>query len=314
MTQPISGIHHITAIASDPQKNVDFYTGVLGQRFVKKTINFDDPGTYHLYYGDLVGSPGTIMTFFPWPAARRGRRGQGEVGAIAYRIRPSSLTFWQQHLTASSVMWSEEERFGDPVLVFTDPDGLQVELVAAAGEAVVERWARGPLPEEHAPLGFHSVTLWVGDLADSAALLTGLFSYESAGREGERARFRGQGSVGEVVDLLHRPDLPRGQMGAGSVHHVAFRAADDEEQLAYQAQIARQGFMVTDVKDRQYFHSIYFREPAGVLFEIATDAPGFPLDEPVDELGKHLKLPPWLEPARARIEQQLPPLRIAEYE
>ncbi|MCA9979821.1 MAG: ring-cleaving dioxygenase [Anaerolineales bacterium] len=311
--QPIQGIHHITAMASDPQKNVDFYTQVLGQRLVKTTVNFDDPGTYHLYYGDNIGSPGTIMTFFPWPHARRGRRGAGEVAASAYAILPSSLGFWRARLAEFEITFSEEVRFGETVLVFPDPDGMMIELVAREGDPAPTVWPNSPIAAEHALRAFQGVTLWVNRAEGTAAVLTDIFGYKKVGEEGARHRYQGAGNIAQFVDLLVRPELGRGGMGAGSVHHVAFRTVDDGEQVLYQHEIAQNGHGVTEVKDRQYFHSIYFREPSGVLFEVATDAPGFAYDEPVEELGSHLKLPLWLEPHRAKIEGLLPALQIAEY-
>lgn len=313
---PIRGIHHITAFASDPQANVDFYHNLLGQRLIKTTVNFDDPGTYHLYYGDETGSPGTLLTFFPWVGARRGRRGSGETGAIAYAIHPDSRVFWHRYLTQHGVEVEDGgERFGAPALLFSDPDGMPLELVSVEQPGTIRTWSGGPIPAEHALRGFHSVTLWAADPEYTAGVLEGVMGYTRAGQEGEkekgdRWRFTGTGEIGPVVDLLVRPDLPRGAMGAGSVHHVAFRAHDDPEQLEYQQHIARAGLRVTPVQDRQYFHSIYFREPGGVLFEIATDGPGFLIDEPVDQLGTSLKLPPWLEPQRAVIEQSLPSFSV----
>ena len=305
---PVQGIHHITAFASDPQANADFYRHVLGQRLVKTTVNFDDPGTYHLYYGDYTGSPGTIMTFFPWPDAQRGRRGSGEIAAVAYSIAPESVDFWRQHLARHGIAVSETApRFGETVLAFDDPDGLPVELITRSTPPPIQVWADGPIPAEHALRGFHSVTLWVDYAAPSAALLTDILGYAPAGQAGQRQRFSSSsGAAGMTVDVVEHRDLPRGMLGAGSVHHMAFRAHTDAEQTEYRQRIAAAGHGVTPVRDRQYFHSIYFREPGGVLFEIATDPPGFLIDEPVAQLGTGLKLPPWLEPQRLLIEQTLP--------
>ena len=313
--QPIQGIHHITVMASDPQRNIDFYTQLLGQRFVKRTVNFDDNGTYHLYYGDLVGSPGAIMTYFPWPGARRGRVGNGEVAAGAYNIKPSSFDYWQARLQAQGINdLTRETRFGADVLGFADPDGMRLELIAHEGKPAPRFWTHGPIPEAHALRAFHGVTLWVDNADRTAELLTGQMGYTLVGEEGNRHRFKGASDDhGMYVDLLVRPGQPRGQMGAGTVHHVAFRAADDAAQAVYQHNLSAAGVAVTEVKDRSYFHSIYFREPSGTLFEIATDDPGFPVDEPVADLGKKLKLPAWLEPQRASIERRLPPIEVAEY-
>jgi glyoxalase family protein len=305
--QPVQGIHHITAFASDPQANVDFYHDVLGQRLVKTTVNFDDPGTYHLYYGDEVGSPGTILTFFPWVGARRGQRGRGEIGAVAYAIRRDSLAFWRAHLAACGVTAQDGgERFGAPVLSFEDPDGLPLELIASDPPDTIQVWRAGPVPAEHALRGFHGLTLWVARPEPTASVLIGIMGYRLAGRQDNRWQYVSAGAPGPHVDLLIMPELARGLMGAGSVHHVAFRARDDAEQLEYQQHIGQGGLRVTEVKDRQYFHSIYFREPGGVLFEIATDEPGFLIDEPVEQLGTSLKLPPWLEPQRDTLVRVLP--------
>ena len=308
--QAIQGIHHITAMASDPQRNVNFYVDILGQRFVKKTVNFDDPGTYHLYYGDKLGSPGTIMTFFPWPTARRGRPGNGEVTASAYNIAPDSVDYWWQRLSAHQVhALTRDTRFGADVIGFHDPDGMRIELITHDGAAAPHVWDAGPIPVEHALRAFHGVTIWLDDPAATVALLTEQMGYVAAGDAGDRLRFRGASvDHGQYVELVVRPGQPRGQMGAGSVHHVAFRTVDDSEQAEYKAALLRAGLGVTPVQDRQYFHSIYFREPAGTLFEVATDAPGFAWDEEVEALGTALKLPPWLETYRTRIEETLPPL------
>ena len=317
--QPIQGIHHITVMASDPQRNIDFYTRILGQRFIKRTINFDDPGTYHLYYGDFVGSPGTIMTYFPWPGAQRGRVGNGEVAASAYNILPSSVNYWRTRLQAHGVAGlTRAKRFGADVLAFEDPDGMIVELIAHEGRPAPTFWRDGPIPEEHALRAFHGVTIWVENADRTAQLLTEQMGYTLVGEEnggkGRRLRFQGASDdYGMVVDLLERPGQPRGQMGAGTVHHVAFRSANDAEQAQVQENLLAVGVPVTEVKDRCYFRSIYFREPSGTLFEIATDDPGFAVDEPVDELGKSLKLPPWLEAQRASIEARLPEIDVAEY-
>jgi len=314
--QPVQGLHHITAVASDPQANVDFYRLLLGQRLVKRTVNFDDPGTYHLYYGDNVGTPGTIMTYFPWQHVRRGRRGNGETGGMAYSIRPESVAYWQQRLQQMGAMpGGSDNRFGADVLTFTDPDGLQLELITTEQAATLEHWTGGPVPEEHALLGFHSVTLWLSEVEATANLLTEGLGYTFVGQEGSRYRYVAAGdNTGIYVDLLHRPGQPFGQFGAGSIHHIAFRTVDDTEQLEYLHRLRAAGWQVTPVQDRQYFHSIYFRSPGGVLFEIATDAPGFPDDEQVAELGSTLKLPAWLEPRRDEIEAALAPLELKPVE
>jgi len=310
--QPISGIHHITAIASDPQANVDFYHKVLGQRLVKTTVNFDDPGTYHLYYGDETGSPGTIMTFFPWPHARRGVVGNGEIGASAYAIGAGSVGYWQERLQQYGVHTGDvETRFGAEVITLRDPDGMALELVVNDAVHTPRYWAGGPVPEEHALRGFFGVTLFESRAAPTGQLLTGQMGYRLVDQEGDRWRYRADSSAGGgIVDVLERPGIGFGRMGAGSVHHVAFRARHDAEELAYQSAIRAAGFDVTPVRDRQYFHSIYWREPGGVLFEIATDPPGFTWDESVADLGTGLKLPPWLEDRRSELLGVLPVLQV----
>ncbi len=310
--QPIRGIHHVTAIASSPQANVDFYHSLLGQRLVKRTVNFDDPGSYHLYYGDEVGSPGTIMTFFAWPGARRGAAGNGEIGASAYAIRAESLAYWRARLADQGVAVGETQtRFDAPVIPFRDPDGMMLELVVDEQAAAPRLWQDGPIPAEHTLAGFYGVTLNVAHAERSGRLLVEQMSYRLAGQEGARWRFEAAGGgVGSRVDLLERPDMPVGRMGTGSHHHVAFRVRDDAEELAYQQAIRGAGFDVTPVRDRQYFRSIYWREPGGVLFEIATDPPGFTWDEPGDQLGTGLKLPPWLEPHRGEIARALLPITV----
>lgn len=313
---PIQGLHHITAFASDPQRNIDFYTRVLGQRMIKTTVNFDDPGTYHLYYADKVGSPGTVMTFFPWPNARRGVVGNGEVAVSAYSIPREAVDYWQNRLAEFGVATAQlETRFGETVIPFRDPDGMRLELITNPEAVLPAPWHDGPIPTEYMLRGFHSVTIWVWNNGPSATLLTDIFEMSELGTEGQRTRYKGSATdVGHFVDLLERPDGQRGQMGAGSVHHVAFRTHSDEEQVEWQSLLAQNRFGVTPVCDRQYFHSIYFREPSGVLYEIATDAPGFAIDEPIETLGQSLKLPPWYEDRRADIEAVLPPILHPEAE
>jgi glyoxalase family protein len=314
--KPIQGLHHITAVAGDPQKNVDFYRLILGQRLIKRTVNFDDPGTYHFYYGDEIGTPGTIMTYFPWRHVRPGRKGNGETAAVAYAIRAETVGFWQRWLTKNGVAWGPvESRFGAEGLTLEDPGGMTLELIVSDDPATLHHWEAGPIPEPHALKGFHGVTLWLDEVEATAAVLTGPMGYQFVGQEGARYRYKGASNdIGLYVDLLHRPGQAPAQFGAGSVHHIAFRTVDDAEQAEYQQSLHRAGLGVTPVRDRQYFHSIYFREPGGVLFEVATDAPGFLYDEPVAELGQHLKLPPWLEEHRPKITQALPPFELKPIE
>ncbi|MEE8525507.1 MAG: ring-cleaving dioxygenase [Thermoanaerobaculia bacterium] len=311
MNEKIAGIHHVTAIATDPQQNVDFYTGALGLRLVKKTVNFDDPGTYHFYYGDGSGHPGTILTFFPWPSARRGSRGSGQATVTSFSVPEDSLGFWTRRLEKLGIVVEEPKpRFDEEVLTFYDPDGLKLELVAHAGGADGgEPWSGGPVPAEHAIRGFHGVTLSERSLDPTARLLTEIMGYQAAGERRNRYRFEVEaGSVGRRIDILHTPDTGFGQIAAGTVHHVAWRVPDEAAQSAWSEALVREGLHPTEVKDRQYFKSIYFREPGGVLFEFATDPPGFLRDEELANLGTGLKLPPWLEPHRDRIEKALPPV------
>jgi glyoxalase family protein len=308
----ILGIHHVTAIASDPQRNVDFYAGVLGLRLVKQTVNFDDPGTYHLYYGDGLGSPGTIMTFFPWPGAHSGKHGTGQTTTTAFSVPSGSLVFWQERLAKNKVeVRPPYRRFDEEVLAFEDHDGTYLELVAHDTSDTRDGWQQGPVPPDAAIRGFHGVTLSEEGYEQTAELLTGGMGFRKIGEAGNRFRFEaGQGGPGAYVDVVCLPEAQAGIMGAGIVHHVAWRAADDERQLQWRARLVDLGYNVTPVMDRQYFHSIYYREPGGVIFEIATDPPGFTFDESAETLGTQLRLPPWLEPQRARLLERLPPLKL----
>jgi glyoxalase family protein len=312
----IKGLHHVTAVARDPQRNVDFYRNVLGQRLVKRTVNFDSPDTYHFYFADETGTPGSVLTFFAWPNMRRGVRGNGETNVVAYNIPAGSLSFWEGHLKQNGVAVKPvETRFGQNVLAFTDPDGMGVELVEVENLPAVQHWEDGPIPQSAAMRGFHSVTLWLDEIAPTVELLTGKMGYQPAGQEGNRHRFVGDNtSLGYIVDLVHRPGKMQAGFGAGSIHHIAFRVPDDAEQVEYQSELSRSGYHVSEVRDRSYFHSIYFREPGGVLFEIATNTPGFMLDEPKETLGEALKLPEWFEPNRDEIASALQPLTLTPFE
>ncbi|HTQ32260.1 MAG TPA: ring-cleaving dioxygenase [Opitutaceae bacterium] len=304
------GLHHITAIAGDPKHNLDFYTRVLGLRFVKKSVNQDDPGTYHLYYGDYAGSPGTILTFFPWAGLRRGRPGHGQAYATAFSVPAAALPFWRERLARLKVETAAAEtRFADQVLAFFDPDGLRLELVATAETDARTPAPSADVPPEQAIRGFHGTTVALADAGATAALLTETMGYRLVAQSRHRVRYAvGAGGPGTYVDLLTDPALPRGLNGAGTVHHIAFRAPDDASQEAAYGQLQKRGLGVSPVIDRAYFKSIYYREPNGVLFEIATDAPGFAIDEPVEKLGSRLSLPPRLEPHRKEIEIALPKL------
>ena len=314
MTHEISGIHHVTAIGGDPQRTVDFYAGVLGLRLVKQTVNFDDPGTYHLYFGDELGRPGTILTFFPSPGAPRGHRGTGQVTTVSFSVPGSSLGFWVERLAARSVASeAPRSRLDEEVLVLQDPDGLQLELVADTYGDARTPWEDGPVPPEHAIRGFSGVTIAEENPERTVSLLTEIIGFRQVREAGNRVRFEvGQGGPGSRVDVLSLPSEPRGRVAVGTVHHVAWRTPGDAEQMAWRERLAGHGLQVTPVVDRRYFRSIYFREPGGVLFEIATDAPGFAVDEQPASLGTDLKLPPWLETARPRIERSLPALQLPE--
>lgn len=309
----MSGIHHVTAIAGRPNLNLDFYTRTLGLRFVKKTVNFDDPGTYHFYYGDETGTPGTILTFFPWDHAAPGRGGVGLTQTTTFRVPAQSIGYWTHRLEEAGAKHEAPiKRFGECVLEFTDPDGMGLALVGVPGAENEPAWTTGDIPAEHAIRGFHGVTLMLDAVGPTAAILTDVLGFTELGREGPYARFKSESAVGGVVDIREAKGFLAGRMGRGSVHHVAFRAKDDAEQ----AEIARKlrdvhGLVATEQRDRQYFRSIYFREPGGILFEIATDAPGFTVDEPLATLGADLKLPRFLEPKRDQIEAILPHLEVA---
>ena len=304
------GLHHITAIAADPKRNVDFYTRVLGLRFVKKSVNQDDPGTYHLYYGDNTGSPGSALTFFPWIGTRRGRPGQGQAYATGFSIAAGSLEFWRERLARLKIETGPlETRFSDQVLPVFDGDGLRLDLVFTAEPDSRAPAPSADVPAQHGIRGFHSATLALAAPAATIELLTKTMGYRLASESGSRARYTvGAGGPGTYVDILTDPNVPRGANGAGTVHHIAFRVADDAAQIAAHAEIEARGLGISPVIDRAYFKSIYYREPGGVLFEIATDVPGFTFDEPVETLGTKLSLPPRLEPHRAEIEAALPPL------
>lgn len=309
---PIKGLHHVTAVARDPQRNVDFYRNVLGQRLVKRTVNFDSPDTYHFYFADETGSPGSVLTFFAWPDMRRGVRGNGETNAVAYNVPLGSLPFWEARLKQNSITPNLiETRFGQNVLAFTDPDGMGVELVEVENLPAIQHWEDGPVPQSYALHGFHSATLWLDKVEPTSALLTQNMGYQFAGAEANRHRFISDtGELGHVVDILHRPGKMQAGFGAGSIHHIAFRVPGDDEQLQYQSALNEVGYRVSPVMDRSYFHSIYFREQGGILFEIATDTPGFLRDEEKDSLGESLKLPEWYEVNRAEIEASLAPLTL----
>jgi glyoxalase family protein len=309
MSAGTSGIHHVTAIGGGPQRNVDFYAGILGTRLVKKTVNFDDPGTYHLYYGDDGANPGTIMTFFPWEGAPKGRIGSGQVITTAYSIPSTSLGYWTERLVENGVRFEKPQgRFGDTVLAFEDPDGLRLEIVASEDQ---RPGYDGPTPAEHSVRGFHHAALAVRNSGQTIKLMTDYLGFRQVDEAENRVRLAaGEGGPGNLVDVMDASGFPRGGTGVGTVHHIAFRVPDEETHLTVREEVAGLGYDVTPVLDRNYFRSIYFREPGGVLFEIATDPPGFAADEDPDHLGEELKLPPWLEERRGEIEDVLAPIRV----
>ncbi len=307
--RPIAGLHHVTAIAGPAQACLDLHAGVLGQRLVKRTVNFDDPETWHLYFGDGAGAPGTLLTFFPWAGAPRGRRGTGEAGETALAVPADSLDWWGRRLAAHGVAaLARGERFGTPVLTGETPDGLDLALVAEPGERPAADWTGARVPAPVAVRGLHGVTLTLVDPTPTRALLVEVMGLRSAGREGARERLVTGGTAAATIDLVARPGVARAALGTGSVHHIAWRVADDADQLAWSEVLERAGMRVTEVRDRCYFHSVYFRDPSGVLHELATDPPGFTVDEPAATLGGALRLPPWLEPMRTRIAERLAPL------
>jgi glyoxalase family protein len=345
------GIHHITAIAGDPQRNLDFYTKMLGLRLVKRTVNFDDPSSYHFYFGDRIGRPGTVITFFPWPGARRGTRGNSQVIAASFAIPQGSLNHWSDRLKEHSISVENILRFDEQGLRFTDPDGLLIELIVSdendaelpspqSSQRSARSRSRGgreaPGEGEVYICGFHAPTLQLPESAPTEKLLTETLGFQQIAEEGSRRRFslmdphlsplnappgrdpgadakrpvRAAGSTSAQLDLVERPDDRHGHIAVGTVHHIAFRTSSDEEQLKWREKLVDLGFIVSPVMDREYFHSIYFREPNGILFEIATEGPGFTIDEPAEHLGESLKLPKQFEAHRSEIEQALPPISL----
>ncbi len=308
----ILGLHHVTAIVSDPQRNVDFYAGVLGQRLIKKTINFDDPGTYHLYYGDEQGHPGTLITFFPWNQAPKGSKGTGEVSETSYAIPMDALDYWQDRLHQQNVPFTGPVSvFDEQVITFKDPDDLVIRLIAKAGVEQRQGWIDGPIPDQYAIRGIHGVTLTVADPAGTDLMLSEVLGFQKRDQFKERTRYAiGENEAQSLIEVQGLPGVNRGRIAVGSVHHVAWRTPTDEDQIQWRERLIQLRRDVTPVLDRNYFHSIYFHEPGGILFEIATDPPGFTVDEPLKELGTHLMLPAWLEEQRSVLEKTLQPLHL----
>lgn len=307
----INGIHHVTAISGPARRNLDFYGRVLGLRLVKKTVNFDDPGTYHLYYGDKAGNPGSVLTFFPMPGLPQGRIGRGQAVEIVFAIPKSAFSFWLDRFHQKGISYQgPERRFDETILRIADPDGLMLEFVGVDTDTNDEDiWTTDEIGKDVAIRGFHSVALWVDDQEKTAKLLTEDLGFSYLGSESSRHRFTAGGSgIGQVVDLRQLPEIWRGAPGAGTIHHVAFRTDSDENELKLREQLLAKEYRVTGVMDRNYFHSVYFRESNGILFEIATDQPGFAIDEEAGHLGEALKLPAQYEAHRAEIERALPAL------
>ncbi len=307
----ILGLHHVTALSSNPQKNVDFYAGILGLRMVKKTINFDAPEVYHLYYGDSEGSPGTLMTFFPYPGMVRGRQGTGQLTVTSFSISDGSIGYWMDRLKKYGIEYTApKKRFGDEEFIyFEDTDGLGFELVTNDRD-YREGFNYGHIPREHTIKGFYGITLNQQSHKRTAGFLSSCLDHQVIEEEGDRFRFSPDGEVGGIVDVVEMPSGSIGRGGSGTVHHVAFATSDDNSQLEVRERLASTGVHVTPVVDRQYFKSIYFREPGGVLFEVATNPPGMAIDEDPDHLGTSLKLPPWQENNRDVIESNLETIKF----
>ena len=313
MSHSILGIHHITAICGDPQANIDFYAGLLGLRLVKVTVNYDDPSTYHLYYGDEFGSPGTIMTFFAWPGAGKGTHGNGQVTVTSFAAPKESLTFWMDRLSANRISFEgPTERFGESSISFTDVDGLRLEIIATEKTELSRAWlGEESIPDGMALRGFHSATLSQISHEPTERTLRDTMQFQYVGKEDNRFRYTiNGGGAGKTVDILCAPGAPFGQVAVGTVHHIAWRTPDDADEGEWRGFLRKSAYHVSPVMDRTYFHSIYYREPGGVLFEIATDMPGFAVDEPAEELGSRLILPTTLEGKRAVIEKRLPKVTI----
>ena len=310
MSNSILGLHHITAIAGNAQQNFDFYTRILGLRLVKKTVNFDDPGTYHLYYGDESGAAGTILTFFPWEGIGQGTEGVGMATEIGYAVPEGSLDFWLERFKENKVVTGEiAQRFGETILPFKDPDGLSLSLIIPEKADTRTPWETDTVKKEIATRGFHSTTLSLQKIDETAKVLTDIFGYSLVSQEGNRYRFiTDTVETASIVDILELPDGIRGRNAAGTNHHVAFRVKDEAAQMEFREKILSKNLQITPKIDRDYFFSLYFREPGGVLFEIATENPGFTADEPLNELGTHLMLPHQHAHLRDDLEKLLPKL------
>lgn len=309
MPEKINGLHHITAVSGPPHLNYKFYTHVLGLRFTKKTINFDDPTTYHLYYGNYEATPGSSITFFPWQGVPQGIPNTGEATVASYAIPKNSLDFWREHFEKNNIeILHEQTHFGDKLIRAKDIEGMMIEIVESDGVDTIKPQKTDEIPPEYTIRGFYGTTLSLADIERTAELLQE-FGWKDQGEASNSRRYISEpdNRLGAVIDLKKEPNL-EGRFGRGSIHHIAFRVPDDDSQLEWREKLKELGFNPTPVQNRQYFRSVYFREPGGVLFEIATDIPGFTKDEPLENLGEDLKLPPWYEQRREDIETQLPPL------
>ncbi|AZU62634.1 ring-cleaving dioxygenase [Neobacillus mesonae] len=306
--QKTSGIHHISAMVNDAQRNIDFYAGVLGLRLVKKTINFDRPEVYHLYFGNETGQPGTVITFFPWAKQLKGRIGTGQVGVTSYVIPKGSVPFWENRLRNFGVEFATSIRFGQTYIKFNDPDGLQLELTER-DEGALNTWNFGGVQEENAIKGFGGAVLYSAQPHKTTEVLENILGLECMGQENDFLRFKSEGNIGNTIDIYLKPSV-RGLMGAGTVHHIAWRAKDEEDHQRWRSLLLEKGYYPTEILDRNYFKALYFHEEGGILFEIATDPPGFTVDEPVGELGEKLMLPAWLESQREELEDFLPPVEV----
>jgi len=311
MEKAMNGIHHITVMASDPQANYDFYSTILGMRFIKKTVNFDAPDVYHLYYADEVGTPGTVLTFFPFPNSRRGKRGTGEINSISFSVHSTSLHYWMNRFAELAIPFDgPKSKFGYEYISLLDPDGMKIEIVADSNVDSIMGWYNGEIPAEHSIRKFFGSTFYLSDSNATEELLSGVMGAELISSEEKIKRYSlGINESLSFIDIIEDAKAPRAVGGAGTVHHIAWRTANDIEQLIWRKKILEHGFYPTEVVDRNYFHSIYFREPGGILFEVATDSPGFMVDESYENLGTELKLPEWHEPKRKLIEQILIPLK-----
>lgn len=309
MENRILGLHHITAIADNAKRNLDFYTQVLGVRLVKKTVNFDDPGTYHFYFGNEEGTPGTILTFFPWEGIGKGTNGSGLATHIGYSVPKGSLEFWKNRFQQFNITFEESEIFSEKLISFQDPDGLQIQFIESSTPDERKVWTTDDITDENALKGFHNITLTLKKADPTIKVLTDIFGYDLQKQEGERYRFATDAiETANLVDIIENDKIAAGRNAAGTNHHVAFRVKDDNILMEFREKIMSAGLSITPKIDRDYFYSLYFREPGGVLFEIATDNPGFTVDEPLNELGQNLKLPKQHEALREKIEEVLPKL------